>query len=555
MSRRRGEQGALSPAAHATLFQPVQKPSVGKGLSTVSKSVQKSSCIETVHPPAGKDASGGETLSTVFEVEVRTSHKLVDYGGFLHKNDITTSTVSGSSKKNPETEKIFETFLSELPATTSSANSHQDNKSDKQTPVRSHSEKSGVQFHSIGEKLKEKPVKSLDRTDFDWREADFRFVQRQTYQTHGDNSDYSNAQTKRMRSDSNSMFSDAFDQVGSGKNDDVLDNESRDPWGLTSESSTCFDKKFTSLESECSPNISRKVVHRTSTAASVPKNEYVNPRIAIEKKIHNIPINSSTSRSSADSTYFFPSKSGYRSTSLTNRRLIRWQPINSDESLSTQSDTPPDSLTERDSDTESPVFSPTRTPHHSPEDTPNLTAYHTPKLSLSSASDSEDLVYVDSRNRKYYSRRSKSSKRTKKTSFSKVTHGEYTKLDTGSSEILGTTEGNTTTTFITDNTVTQTEKLQPFQGDQIDLPLTSDPARISVQEPSAKRLSSRVDSFLSSGSSSCDAYQRVSPGGTPWTVWYRAQSLECTDVPPLIHADADDNAPIRMRRRLTEIQR
>ena len=389
----------------------------------------------------------------------------------------------------------------------------------------------------------------LDGTDFDCRGVETSFLSNQAQKKLKDDYKKDEKILKRQSvvlqsSLSGTIRPECFISVSEeNAADNKLDSFDNDPWGLSSYTPTCVDRKFTSLESECSPASDRKI-KTDQVKKSMTINEYVNPRVAVES-LHNLAINSSTSKSSTDSTYCFRSKRDCGSSNRRRHRLIRWQPINSDESISASSDSPIESSSDSDSDSLSQAYVSTKTPNHSLEDTPDLTAYHTPKLSLSSASDSDDLVYVDSRNRKYYAR-TKSKKRLR--SCKTATKGDYTKLDTGSSEILGNTEGNTTATVITvtDNTTTQTEAL-PLEATNLPTPSCEE------QDTNPKKRPSRVDSFLSTSSTGCDAYQRVSPGGTPWTVWYRAQSQECTDVPPLVRTDTDTLQ--RMKRRLTEIPR
>ena len=329
--------------------------------------------------------------------------------------------------------------------------------------------------------------------------------------------------------------------------ENVCDDYEYDPWGLTNAHSPCLDPKFTSIETDDSPKRVRACREKTGSHKnkrhSRDRQENQNGSKLRTSRLtplgfHSSQIESSTSKSSAE---LDDDNLVRKYSQQSSRRLIRWQHVKGEESESSGSDSPPNTS---DSESDSNSYTPTRTPPHTPnqslETTPNHTAYHTPKHTLSSASESgrSKCKKVNKRGKLHYQtkslKRSKGSRSTKR-------RGHYTKLDTGSSDIIGgTTECNTTATLLneTDNTNTQND-------------VVASPEKPAEKEFSMPLHHSLASLFSTSSSSNCDVYQRVSPGGTPWTVWYRAQSIDWTGVPPLAYTQPDDTLG-RMRRRLTE---
>lgn len=320
--------------------------------------------------------------------------------------------------------------------------------------------------------------------------------------------------------------------------DDRPSEPSVDPWGLHSSQNKSVDAKFTSCESEPSP-----ILPRSSTGSKPESSTKFSPLTKQEKSgeyflpavLHNKltsgKFHALSSKSSADSSGVPPIPKGPCATSARRAsRLIHWQPIRGDGTFSSSA-SPPATSSDSDSSSSFKVV----TPNHSPYSSRDNTAFHTPKHSFSNASE------TDVSNRDDESKLKTKHRKLKRTRSSK---GDYTKLDTGSSEIIGTTECNTTATLITgtENTTTQN-----------DYPVLDEAVPSSPEVECRKGLGSRVDSFLSTSSSGQDAYQRVSPGGTPWTVWYRRPTLHCLDVPPLIHTQ--ENNTMERKRRLTEIPR
>ena len=320
----------------------------------------------------------------------------------------------------------------------------------------------------------------------------------------------------------------------------------RDPWGISPIEDKCDDAKFTSVESD--DDFKCEV-------ADIPSPKYVVEQSKENLSVCGAMLNKSTCLPLKPKEYkqlatdTSVSKSSYDSRDSdgpqvrkAKRRLIRWQAVTRDDSESTPSLSPGNTSSESEIDSNSytPIGTPNHTPVDSGDDTPNCTAYHTPKHTFSSDSDSD---------------RSNTYKYNKRNKICRITRGDYTKLDTtGSSDLIGgTTECNATNTVVTGTTGSTTVVTQ--QNDELVNVAKTQEGGSHLDDPvKSESAAAESQSLLSNSSSTCDAYQRISPGGTPWTIWYRAPSLDCGDVPPLIQTLADDTLE-RMRRRMTEIPR